>query len=332
MSQVLFLRLGNTMLRMLCLGGLFFSGIGVGLKAEVYPVKTVRVLVGYPPGAGSDIVTRLITPELSRVFGQSFVVDNRAGAAGNIAVEIAQHTPADGYTLVDVPASITISQSLQQKPSFDLMKDFDAVAMKASVPFVLVMHPSLPVNSVKQLIGFIKARPGALTFASTGVGSSPHLTAEMFKMQSGLDIRHVPYKGTPQANTEIISGQVTMMFSNMLSVVPHIQSGRLKALAVTSLKRTQAAPKVPTMDESGVPGFESGTWYVMMAPSGIPREIVERLNVEINRIVQLPEVKNKLAALGAEPMNGSPQETRAFLNREIAKWAKVIKNAQTKIE
>jgi tripartite-type tricarboxylate transporter receptor subunit TctC len=300
--------------------------------AQNYPAKPVRILVGYPPGAGSDIVTRLITPELSRTFGQQFVVDNRAGAAGNIAVELAMRTPPDGYTLVDIPASITISQSLFKKQPFDLMKDFDAIAMKASVPFALVVHPSLPARSVQELVAFTRARPGQLTYASTGTGGSPHLTAEMLRMHTGIDILHVPYKGTPQANTDIIAGQVTMMFSNMLSVIPHVKSGRLRALAVTSVKRSGAAPEVPTMVEAGIAGFESGTWYVLAAPAGIARDIVIRLNTEINRIVQLPDVREKLAALGAEPMNGTPEQTSGFLRSEITKWARVIKASGTKAE
>ena len=297
-----------------------------------YPVKAVRILVGFPPGAGSDIVTRLITPELTKVFGQPFVVDNRPGAAGNIAMELAVRNAPDGYTLVNVPASITISQNLQKKPAFDLLKDFDAIAPKATVPFVMVIHPSLPAKSMRELIAFAKARPGQLTYASTGTGSSPHLTSELFKLQTGVDILHVPYKGTPQANTDIIAGQVTMMFSNMLSVIPHVQSGRLRALAVTSLKRSSAAPAVPTMAEAGLAGFESGTWYTLGGPVGVPREIINRLNAEFNRIVQLPDVREKLATLGAEPMSGTPEQISAFLRSEIAKWAKVIKASGTRVE
>ena len=313
---------------------LFFAAWGwcVAAAAQTYPAKAVRILVGYPPGAGSDIVTRLIAPEWSKAFGQQFVVDNRPGAAGNIAVELAMRTPPDGYTLVNVPASIAISQSFQKRPPFDLLKDFDAVAMKASVPFALVIHPSLPAKTVKELAVFAKARPGQLTFASTGTGSSPHLTGELFKMSAGLDILHVPYKGTPQANTDIIAGQVTMMFSNMLSVVPHVKTGRLRGLAVTSVKRSPAAPDVPTMIEAGVAGFAAGTWYVLSSPAGLPRDIVQRLNSETNRIVQLPDVREKLAALGAEPMNGTPEQTTAFVRAEIVKWAKVVQASGVRAE
>ena len=315
-----------------CFCSLFCVATAGAQSAPGYPNKAVRILVGYPPGAGSDIVTRLLTPELTKAFGQQFVVDNRPGAAGNIAMELAARTPPDGYTLVNVPASIAISQSLHKKPPFDLMKDFDALALKASVPFALVIHPSLPVRSIKALVAFAKARPGQLTYASTGTGSSPHLTGEMLKMHTGIDILHVPYKGTPQANTDIIAGQVTMMYSNMLSVIPHVRTGRLHALAVTSAKRSGAAPNVPTMMESGIAGFESGTWYVLSGPAGLPREVVQRLNSEINRIVQLPDVREKLAALGADPMNGTPDQTAVFLRSEIAKWAKVVKASGTRAE
>ena len=308
------------------------SSASAQTAGAAYPAKAVRILVGFPPGAGSDIVTRLITPELTKVFGQPFVVDNRPGAAGNIAMELAMRAPPDVYTLVNVPASITISQHLQKKPAFDLLKDFDAIAPKATVPFVMVIHPSLPATSMKALIAFAKARPGQLTYASTGTGSSPHLTSELFRLHTGVDILHVPYKGTPQANTDIIAGQVTMMFSNMLSVIPHVQSGRLRALAVTSLKRSSAAPMVPTMAEAGIAGFESGTWYTLGAPAGVPRDIINRLNAEFNRIVQLPDVREKLAALGAEPMSGTPEHIGAFLRSEMAKWAKVIKASGTRVE
>ena len=316
----------------LALGAVVWVAAAPAFSQSGYPTKSVRILVGFPPGAGSDIVTRLITPELTKVFGQPFVVDNRPGAAGNIAMELAARNVPDGYTLVNVPASITISHNLQKKLSFDLLKDFDAIAPKASVPFTLVIHPSLPVQSVKGLIAFAKARPGQLTYASTGSGGSPHLTTELFKLQTGLDILHVPYKGTPQGNTDVIAGQVTMLFSNMLSVIPHVQSGRLRALAITSLKRSSAAPAVPTMAEAGVAGFEAGTWYTLGAPAGVPRDIINRLNTEFNRIVQLPEVRAKLAALGAEPMSGTPEQIGAFLRSEVGKWARVIKASGTRVE
>jgi len=319
-------------LRITAQTGAVALAVSMSAVAQTYPTKPVRVIVGFPPGAGSDIVTRLVTPGLSKAFNHQFVVDNRAGAAGNIGAELAARAPADGYALLTATASLAISQSLYKKQPFDLIKDFDAIALMASVPFMLVVHPSMPAKSVKEFVAFARARPGQVSFASTGQGSSPHLTAEMLRMQGKLDLLHVPYKGTPQAVTDLISGQVTMMYANTLSVLPSVHSKRLRALAVTSLKRTSAAPDVPTMIESGFPSFESGTWFALVAPTGMPRDIANRLNTEVNRVVQQPDVREKLAAQGAEPMTGSVEQTAAYMRSEIEKWAKVVKASGTKIE
>lgn len=319
-------------LRITAQTGAVALAVSMSAAAQTYPTKPVRVIVGFPPGAGSDIVTRLVTPGLSKAFNHQFVVDNRAGAAGNIGAELAARAPADGYALLTATASLAISQSLYKKQPFDLIKDFDAIALMASVPFMLVVHPSMPAKSVKEFVAFARARPGQVSFASTGQGSSPHLTAEMLRMQGKLDLLHVPYKGTPQAVTDLISGQVTMMYANTLSVLPSVHSKRLRALAVTSLKRTSAAPDVPTMIESGFPGFESGTWFALVAPAGTPRDIANRLNAEVNRVVQQPDVREKLAAQGAEPMTGSVEQTAAYMRSEIEKWARVVKTSGTKIE
>lgn len=313
----------------ICIHALFFATVAA---AQSYPGKPLRIVVGFPPGAGSDITTRLVASGLAKSLGQQIVVDNRAGAAGNIGAEIAARAPADGYTLMTVTASLAISHSLYKKLSYDLVKDFDAVAMMASVPFVLVVHPSLPAKSVRDLTAIAKARPGQLTFASTGQGSSPHLTAEMFRMQGALDLLHVPYKGTPQAVTDLLSGQVTMMFANTLSVLPSVNSRRLRALAVTSARRTGAAPEVPTMIEAGLAGFESGTWFALVAPAGTPREIIGRLNAEVNRVVQLAEVREKFSAQGAEALAGNAEQTAAYIRNEIAKWAKVVTASGAKVE
>ena len=296
-----------------------------------YPAKAVRILVGFPPGAGSDIVTRLITPELTKVFGQPFVVDNRPGAAGNIAMELAMRAPPDGYTLVNVPASITISQHLQKKPAFDLLKDYDAIAPKATVPFVMVIHPSLPATSMKALIAFAKARPGQLTYATTGTGSSPHLTSELFRLHTGVDILHVPYKGTPPALNDLIAGNVSFMFANILSVMPHVNSGRLRALAITSAKRSAIVPSLPTVAET-YPGFESGSWYALFAPAGTPKDAVARVNEAVNRAMQAPEVRDKFIAQGAEPLTGTPQDATAYTRAEVTKWAKVVKASGARVE
>src|SRR5688572_18974167 len=315
-----------------CFCCVFLLALSGAAAAQNYPGKPVRILIGFPPGAGSDIVTRLVTPGLTKALGQPFIVDNRPGATGNIAAELVARAPADGHTLLTVTATLAINQSVYKKPPVDLLKDYDAVALLGSVPFVLVVHPSLPVKTVKEFVTFAKARPGQLTFASTGQGGSPHLTGEMLRMQAALDLLHVPYKGTPQATTDLISGQVTMMFANTLSILPSVNAGRLRALAVSSAKRSGAAPAIPTMMESGYPQFESGTWFALATPAGTPRNAMQRLNAEVNRVVQLQDVRDKLAAQGAEPLNGSVEQTAAYFRSEVDKWANVVRAAAIKSE
>ena len=301
-------------------------------QAQSYPVKPVRVLVGFPPGAGVDITTRLFMPELGKAFGQQFVVDNRPGAAGNIAAEIAAKTPPDGYSLLSASAPIVMSQALYSKPNFNLERDFDPIGMMASAPFILVVHPSLPARSLKEFIALARSKPGQMSFASTGSGSTPHLSMEMLKSQAGINLLHVPYKGTPQAVIDLLSGQVQAMFANTLSVLPQVKSGRLRALAISSAKRSAAAPELPTVAESGMAGYESGTWFALLAPAGTPREIVNRLNAELGRIVATAEMKAKLLDQGADPVTMTPDQFRAFLKSELAKWTKVVKTVGIKLE
>lgn len=300
--------------------------------AQDYPAKPVRVVVPFPPGAGVDIITRLITPKLASAFSQQFVVDNRSGAAGHIGAELAAHAPPDGYTLLLTPASIVISRSLYPKLSYDIEKDFDPVVLIASTPFVLVVHPSLPIKNVKQLIALAKAKPGELYFASTGNGSTPHLSTEVFKLRAKINITHVPYKGTPLALTDLLSGQVQMMFANMLSVLPFVKSGRLRALAVSSGKRSPAAPDLPTVAESGLPGFEAATWFGMFALAGTSKGIVTRLNAEVRKILSMPDIRERLISLGADPVGSTPEAFRAYVKSELVKWAKAAKAAGVGIE
>jgi tripartite-type tricarboxylate transporter receptor subunit TctC len=301
-------------------------------QAQPYPAKAVRLVVPFPPGSGADITTRLFAPRLSEALAQPVVVENRAGAAGNIGAEAVARAAPDGYTLLVAPASVAIGQTLFPKLAFDLVRDFQPVAMLASVPFVLVVHPSLPVKSVKDLVAFARARPGQVNYASTGNGSSPHLTGEMLKMQARLDVVHVPYKGTPQAVTDLLTGQVSFMFANALSVLPQVNAGRLRALAVTSARRSAATPQLPTVAESGLPGFESGTWFAVLAPAGAPREAVAKLNGEIARLTQHPDIREKLAAQGAEAITATPEQTAAHIRSEIAKWGKVVKASGAKVD
>jgi tripartite-type tricarboxylate transporter receptor subunit TctC len=301
-------------------------------SGQAYPVKPVRVLVGFPPGAGVDITTRLFMPKLAEAFGQQFVVDNRPGAAGNIAAEIAAKTPPDGYSLLSASAPIVMSQALYSKPNFNLERDFDPVGMMASAPFILVVHPSLPARSLKDFIALAKSKPGQMSFASTGSGSTPHLSMEMLKSQAGVNLVHVPYKGTPQAVIDLLSGQVQVMFANTLSVLPQVRAGRLRALAISSARRSAAAPEVPTVAESGLPGYESGTWFALLAPTGTPRDIVNRLNAELGKIVATADMKAKLLDQGADPVTMTPEQIRAFLKSELAKWTKVVKTVGIKLE
>ena len=299
--------------------------------SQSYPVKTVRIIVPFPPGSGVDITTRLVMPKLIEAFGQQFIADNRPGAAGNIGAEIAARAPADGYTLFSGGAPAAISQSLYPRLNYNLVRDFEPIAFMASVPFVLVVHPSLPVRTVRDLVAFAKARRGQLTYASTGSGSTPHLTAEMLRERTGIDIVHIPYKGTPPAVVDLVSGNVTFMFANALSVLSHVQSGRLRALAVTSATRSAAMPDLPALAES-YPGLESSTWFALFAPAGTPREIVTRINAAVTKTVQLPDVRDKFRAQGAETHTGTPGELAAYVRSEVAKWGKVIKASGAKVE
>ena len=299
--------------------------------AQSYPAKTVRVIVPFPPGAGVDITTRLVIPKLADAFGQQFIADNRPGAAGNIGAEIAARAPNDGYTLLAGGAPQAISQTLYPKLGYNLLKDFDPIAFMASVPFMLVVHPSLPVKTVKDLVALARAKRGELTYASTGSGSTPHLTAEILKSAAGIEIVHVPYKGTPPAVTDLVAGNVTFMFANSLSVLPQVQSGRLRALAVTSAKRSPVTPNLPTVAET-YPGFESGTWFALFAPAGAPRDVIGRLNAAVSKAVQMPDVREKFMAQGAETMSGTPEQVAAYVRAEVAKWAEVVKASGAKVE
>ncbi|MBI2293370.1 MAG: tripartite tricarboxylate transporter substrate binding protein, partial [Betaproteobacteria bacterium] len=260
------------------------------------------------------------------------IVENRGGAGGNIGVEAAARMAPDGYTLLTIAAGQTINPALYPKLGYNLEKDFEPIGLMAAAPLVLVVHPSLPVKSVKELIEFAKARPGKLYYASSGNGSSPHLAAEMFKMQAGVDIVHVPYKGSPQAVTDLISGEVSLVLLAPSSVMPHVQSGRLRALAVCSPQRSVTAPGLPTMAEAGLPGFEAGTWTALLAPAGTSPNIITRLNRELANIVRAPDVRDRLAAQGFDARASTPAEFAAYLHSEIAKWGKVIKATGMRVD
>jgi tripartite-type tricarboxylate transporter receptor subunit TctC len=300
--------------------------------AQPYPVKPVRVLVGFPPGAGIDISVRLVASRLTETLGRQFIVDNRAGAGGNIAVETAARATPDGYTLVGLTSGAVIAQSAFKKAPFDIGRDLAPVAMMALAPLILTAHPSVPAKSLQELVALAKAKPGQLSYATPGTGTAPHVTGELLKLELGIDLLHVPYKGNAPAVADVMGGNVLLSFSNILTALPHVKTGRLRPIAITSVKRSAIAPEVPTVAESGLPGFESGTWYGIMTPAGTPRAIVDQLNAEIVRIVQLPDTREKLLAQGAEPLTGPPDHMDRFVRGEIARWAKVVKAAGIRLD
>ncbi len=320
------------MSRLHSVGALALALLTSATGAQTYPAKPVRVVVSFPPGAGVDIVARTVMPRLADALGQQFVIDNRAGASGNLGSEVAAHAPPDGYTLLFTPASVASSQALYARLNYNLVKDLEPISMVAAAPFVLVVHPSLPVKTVKELIAMAKAKPGQLLYASTGNGGSPHLAMEMFKQQAKIDITHIPYKGTPPAVTDLIAGQVSMMFANTLSVLPYVASGRLRAVAISSVKRSAAAPAIPTIAENGMPGFDSVTWFGVLAPTGTPRDIINKLSSELRRIAQTRAVADQLIAQGADPLGSSAEEFAARIKSDIAKWTVIIKAAGIKAE
>lgn len=291
------------------------------------------MLVGFPPGGSTDIMARLISPGLAEAFKQQFVIDNRPGANSNIAAELAARAPADGYTLLVVSASFSTNVSLYPKMAYDPVRDFSPITRIAAVHNVMVVHPSLPVKTVKEFVALAKAKRGQIVFASSGSGSTSHLAAELLKTSvGGLDTIHVPYKGVAPAIVDIVSGQVHALVSTMPSATPHIKSGRLRPLAVASAKRAQTMPDVPTFQEAGFPGFEASAWNALLAPAGTPDEIIRRLNAATVKSVHSPDVREKLAALGAEPVGDSPEQFARYLQAEVAKWAKVVKASGAKLD
>ena len=292
--------------------------------AQNYPVRPVRVIVPFAAGGNTDITARAIGARLSEVFGQQVVVENRPGGATNIGSELVAKAPADGYTILMGGATNAINMSTQAKPPYDTLRDFAPVILCVKGANVLSMHPSVPARNLKELIALARARPGQLNFASSGLGSSNQMAGELFKMMANINIVHVPYKGNAPALTDTMAGHVEMMFSGVPALIPHIQSGRLRAIAIGSLKRFTAIPEVPTFDESGVKGYEATTWFGLMAPIKTPREIVARWNTEVGKILAAPDLKGRFINEGLEPMGGTQEEFSKFIRAEIEKYAKVV--------
>lgn len=305
----------------------------VGAHAQSYPTKPVRMIVGFPPGGSTDIMARLVAPGLSDAFRQQFIIDNRPGANSNIGSELAARAPADGYTLLVVSASFSTNVSLYPKMGYHPLRDFTPVTRIAAVHNVMVVHPSLPVKTVKEFVALAKARRGDIVFASSGSGSTSHLAAELLKTNvGGLDTVHVPYKGVAPAIVDLVSGQVHALVSTMPSATPHIKSGRIRALAVASAQRAKTLPEIPTFQESGFRGFEASAWNAVVAPAGTPDDIVKRVNAALVKIVHTPDIVDKLASQGAEPVGDSPEQFGRYLESEVAKWAKVVKASGAKLD
>lgn len=300
--------------------------------AQSYPSRPIRLIAPSSPGSGVDIVARIVGQKLSENLKQQVVIDNRAGAGANLGAEIAAKAAPDGYTLFMGTPAHAINTSLYRRLNYDIVKDFAPISLVTSGQYVLVVHPSLPARNVKELIALARARPGQLNYASAGNGNATHLAAELFKSLTKLNAVHVPYKGTGPALTDLIGGQVQFMFANLTAGLPHIKSGKLHALAVTGATRSPAAPDIPTMIESGVPGYTVTSWYGVLAPAGTSQEIINRLNSEIARVMRSPDMKGRLAGEGAEPTSSTPAEFAAFIKAEIEKWGKVIRGAGIRIE
>jgi tripartite-type tricarboxylate transporter receptor subunit TctC len=298
----------------------------------VYPSKPIRIIVPASPGGAADILSRTIAQKLSDAWGQPVLVDNRTGASGIIGAEAAAKAPNDGYTIMmGFAGVIAVNPSLYKTLPYDSVKDYAPVTLVAYSPLMLVVHPAVPANSVNELIALAKAKPGQLNFASTGSGSTQHLSAELFKSMAGISMTHIPYKGSSLAYPDLLAGNVSLMFENMLSMLPNAKSGKVRALAVTGTKRSSAMPELPTVGES-LPDYSAVGWYGVLAPAGTDAAIVNKLSAEINRILKLPEVSERLSSLGAEPAGTTPEEFAAHIRTEIAKWGKVVRDSGARIE
>jgi tripartite-type tricarboxylate transporter receptor subunit TctC len=300
--------------------------------AQSYPARAVRMIVPFAPGGGTDILIRTIAPKLSEALGQQLVIDNRAGGGSTIGSEMAVRSAPDGYTLLAVDTSFTTNPSLYNKLPYDSNRDLAPVSLLAAAPVILIVHPSVPVKTVKEFVALAKAKPGQLNFASGGPGSSTHLGGELLKLVANIDLVHIPYKGTGPAVADVLGGQVVMMFAGISSVKQHVAVGRLRAVAVTGDKRSPAMPEVPTFIEAGLKGVDSGTYWGCLAPAQTPREIVNKLSSTIAGVLRLPDIQQRLVDLGFDPLGGTPEQFAANIKSETEKWARVIKTANVKLD
>jgi tripartite-type tricarboxylate transporter receptor subunit TctC len=297
-----------------------------------YPTKAIRMVVPFAPGGGTDIIARLVAQDLSQSWGQTVVVDNRGGSGGVVGTEIAARAAPDGYTMMLCSLGFSYAPALYRKLPYDTEKDFSPISLVATQPFVYVVLPALEVNSIKELVALAKAKPNAIRYGSGGSGSSSHLGTELLRVMTGIEMAHIPYKGTGPALTAMLGGEIQMQLIGISSVVPHLKSGRMRALAVSGAKRSPAAPELPTVAESGVPGYAFDVWYGMLFPAATPRAIVNKAGSEINRVLKNPALMQRFAAVGVEPAGTTPDEFAKLVRSEIAKWRKVVESAKIKVE
>ncbi len=309
------------------------STFAMASSYAAYPEKPIRIVVAYTPAGATDILARTVGQKLNEVWGQPVIIDNRPGANGNIGTEYAAKATPDGYTILMVTAGTHgINPSLYRKLGFDAVKDFEAVSLVAMVPNIFVVNNSLPAKDVREFIAYAKANPGKLNYGSPGNGSTAHLSMELFKSMTGIQMVHIPYKGSAGVLADLIGGQIVATMDNMPPYLPQVKAGKIRALAVSPAKRSAAAPDIPTVAESGVPGYDSGAWFGLVAPAHTPKDVVNKLSRETARILQLADVRARLTDLGAEPVGGTPEQFAAHIKSEIAKWAKVIKEANVELQ
>lgn len=300
---------------------------------QAYPAKPIRMIIGFPPGGGTDIVGRIVAQKLAESFGQQVIADNRGGASGQLAAELVAKAAPDGHTIMMAHiAAISILPSLISRLPYDAQKDFVPITLVAIGPNLLVVHPSLPVKTVKDLVALAKARPGQLQYASPGAGTVQHLAAELFKLQAKVDMLHVPYKGSGQSIIDLVAGHVHLDFDSVPPVINHVRNGKLRAIAVTSEKRFSLLPEIPTVTEGGVPGFDMSTWWGLVAPGAVGKDIVARLHGETVKLLRQPDVKEKIAFVGAETVGNTPEEFAAYIRAEAAKYARIVKAANIKVD
>ncbi len=319
---------------------IFISGFVAALlpfgpaNAQSYPTKAIRVLVPQAPGGGNDTIARMIGQKLTVALKQQFAIDNRPGAGGMIAAELASKAPPDGYTLLlSNVATMAIIPNVQKKPPYDPLKDFEPISLLAQAPLLVVVHPSLPVKSMKDLVALAKAKPGQVNYASNGIGSSTHLATELFIMMAGIKLTHVPYKGLAPALTDVLSGQVPLMFSSAVAMMPHVKAGKLRAIGTTSVKRAPSQPDIPTVAEAtGLKDYEAGSWYGLSAPAGTPRAIIDLLNKETVAAMKAPDIIERLSFEGVIPVGNTPEEFAAYIKKEHARIGKVIRASDAKFD